>query len=232
MGTPVSALPTPAPFVYRAASDCRPRSASYENGPRHAESGPKLVARLAHQQWRLPRRQGGKRSKSARAAQYRDSPSRTNSAGQAVPAGGLVSLAIPYRAFELRQHAIEKGQGLFKDQVSKIETRCRLTGVENPVHLIASYCKPWRDSNNEERLDGENGLLLRPSIDHLFDRGFIGFEDDGKLNCLTCLSPAIPAAHRNRHRKGWERWGLHKRSKIFSGFPRERGPAAVCAKLT
>jgi putative restriction endonuclease len=24
-------------------------------------------------------------------------------------------------------------------------------------------------------------LLLTPSIDHLFDRGFIGFEDSGKL---------------------------------------------------
>jgi putative restriction endonuclease len=30
-------------------------------------------------------------------------------------------------------------------------------------------------------LDGENGLLLTPSIDHLFDRGFIGFEDNGRL---------------------------------------------------
>jgi hypothetical protein len=53
--------------------------------------------------------------------------------------------------------------------------------VENPVHLVASHCKPWRDATNEERLDGENGLLLTPSIDHLFDRGFIGFEDNGRL---------------------------------------------------
>jgi hypothetical protein len=73
------------------------------------------------------------------------------------------------------------GQGLFKQRVSKIETRCRITGVENFVHLVASHCKPWRDSSNAERLNGENGLLLTPSIDHLFDRGFIGFEDNGTL---------------------------------------------------
>lgn len=73
------------------------------------------------------------------------------------------------------------GQGLFKDRVSKIETKCRITGVKNPTHLIASHCKPWRDATNEERLNGENGLLLTPSIDHLFDRGFIGFEDNGTL---------------------------------------------------
>lgn len=70
-----------------------------------------------------------------------------------------------------------RGQGMFRERVSLIESRCRVTGVENPVHLIASHCKPWRDSTNEERLDGENGLLLTPTIDHLFDRGFIGFED-------------------------------------------------------
>ncbi len=73
------------------------------------------------------------------------------------------------------------GQGLFKERVSTIEKRCRITGVENPVHLIASHCKPWRDSSNEERLNGENGLLLTPSIDRLFDRGFISFEDNGRL---------------------------------------------------
>ena len=74
-----------------------------------------------------------------------------------------------------------KGQGLFKERVSRIESKCRITGVDNPVHLVASHCKPWRDGTNEERLDGENGLLLTPSIDHLFDRGFIGFEDNGRL---------------------------------------------------
>ena len=63
----------------------------------------------------------------------------------------------------------------------QIEKSCRITGVTNPVHLLASHCKPWRDSTNEERLDGENGLLLTPSIDQLFDRGFVGFEDSGDL---------------------------------------------------
>lgn len=89
------------------------------------------------------------------------------------------------------------GQGLFKERVSKIETRCRLTGVENPVHLVASHCKPWRDSTNQERLDGENGLLLTPGIDHLFDRGFIGFENNG----LLIISPVA-------HRPSLQRMGV------------------------
>ena len=74
-----------------------------------------------------------------------------------------------------------RGQGLFKQRVVQIENHCRITGVDKLDHLLASHCKPWRDSTNEERLNGENGLLLTPSIDHLFDRGFIGFEDSGDL---------------------------------------------------
>jgi len=74
-----------------------------------------------------------------------------------------------------------RGQGLFKQRVMEIERSCRITGVTRVEHLRASHCKPWRDATNEERLDGENGLLLTPNADHLFDRGFIGFEDNGDV---------------------------------------------------
>jgi putative restriction endonuclease len=74
-----------------------------------------------------------------------------------------------------------RGQGLFKQRVMQIEDRCRLTGVDRVEHLRASHCKPWRDADNDERLDGENGLLLTPDADHLFDRGFLSFDDDGRV---------------------------------------------------
>jgi len=74
------------------------------------------------------------------------------------------------------------GQGIFKKNVRAIERQCRVTGVDRVEHLIASHTKPWRDCESyEERLDGENGLLLTPSIDHLFDRGFLSFEGHGLL---------------------------------------------------
>ena len=75
-----------------------------------------------------------------------------------------------------------RGQGQFRDEVLKIEKKCRITRVNRPEHLIASHCKPWRECENAyERLDGENGLMLTPTIDHLFDRGFISFENNGEL---------------------------------------------------
>jgi hypothetical protein len=88
----------------------------------------------------------------------------------------------------------------------EVENRCRITGVTNPIHLVASHCKPWRDSSNEERLNGENGLLLTPRIDHLFDRGFIGFEDNGTL----IISPVA-------HRPSLQRMGIDAAAVVKVG---------------
>jgi hypothetical protein len=73
------------------------------------------------------------------------------------------------------------GQGLFKERVVRLERACRITFVDNPAHLIGSHIKPWRECSNDERLEGANGLLLTPNADHLFDRGFISFEDSGDV---------------------------------------------------
>ena len=74
-----------------------------------------------------------------------------------------------------------RGQGLFRQKVARIEHFCRVTRVDRPEHLIASHIKPWRESDNHERLFEGNGLFLTPTIDHLFDRGFISFENSGEL---------------------------------------------------
>lgn len=74
-----------------------------------------------------------------------------------------------------------KGQGKFRQNVEKIETGCRVTGVDSASFLIASHIKPWRDSSNYERLDGHNGLLLSPHIDKLFDQGWITFSASGDV---------------------------------------------------
>lgn len=76
-----------------------------------------------------------------------------------------------------------RGQGLFRKNVEKMEHCCRVTGVMKKTLLIASHIKPWRLCNNSERLDGNNGLLLSPHIDRLFDQGWITFNNNGDLHC-------------------------------------------------
>lgn len=75
-----------------------------------------------------------------------------------------------------------RGQGVFRRKVETVEKHCRITLVNEMTHLRASHIKPWRYCDDHiEKLSGNNGLLLTPSIDHLFDRGFISFDDDGEI---------------------------------------------------
>jgi hypothetical protein len=78
-----------------------------------------------------------------------------------------------------------RGQHVFRERVLQRELACRLTGVDDAAHLRASHIKPWAESDQRERLDGNNGLMLAPHADHLFDRAYISFEDDGKLLVLN-----------------------------------------------
>jgi hypothetical protein len=74
-----------------------------------------------------------------------------------------------------------RGQGIFKSNVRLNEKACRITGITNIKHLIASHIKPWSESSDTEKLNGCNGLLLAPHVDHLFNNGMIGFSDAGDL---------------------------------------------------
>ena len=72
-------------------------------------------------------------------------------------------------------------QGIFRDLLVKRYNRCCLCGVENHTLLIASHIKPWAESEPKEKLDVDNGFLMCPNHDRIFDKGCISFDDDGKI---------------------------------------------------
>jgi putative restriction endonuclease len=80
------------------------------------------------------------------------------------------------------------GQGRFRAALFDLWGGCAITGVTNDLILRASHIKPWRVSTNRERLSPYNGLLLLPHFDHLFDRGFIGFEPHGEMRVSPVLT--------------------------------------------
>lgn len=94
---------------------------------------------------------------------------------QLISAGNLASTEIEQLV------KARRGQGIYRINLQKIEKRCRLTQLADRQLLVASHIKPWKDSTNDERLDGHNGLLLSPHVDRLFDRGHISFADDGSI---------------------------------------------------
>jgi len=89
-----------------------------------------------------------------------------------------------------------RGQGVFRQRVHLLEERCRITGVSSEKLLIASHIKPWKNSDNVERLDGNNGLFLSPHVDKLFNDGFISFTEKGSLLVSPLLdSDVLPKWH-------------------------------------
>lgn len=80
------------------------------------------------------------------------------------------------------------GQGAFRDQVLQIwGSRCCVTGSRTLDAIRASHIKPWRNSDDRERLDPYNGLPLIATFDALFDKGLVTFASDGKLLVLNQL---------------------------------------------
>ena len=82
----------------------------------------------------------------------------------------------------MRLAQVRTKQELFRRRLIDVEKQCRLTRVMDLRFLRASHIKPWSScTQEEERVDGNNGLLLTPHADLLFDRGWISFEDKGQL---------------------------------------------------
>ena len=84
-----------------------------------------------------------------------------------------------------------RGQGLYRRNLEEIEGGCRLTHLLDRRHLVASHIKPWRESDDREKLDGYNGLLFSPHVAHLFDRGYITFTDIGLVLVSRHLNPRV-----------------------------------------
>lgn len=84
-----------------------------------------------------------------------------------------------------------RGQGRFRLNVLAVEKKCRLTGIDLEPFLIASHIKPWSEASDTERLDGDNGLMLAPHADWLFDRGWISFADDGSVLVANSEAKAV-----------------------------------------
>lgn len=81
------------------------------------------------------------------------------------------------------------GQGIFRSDLMKYwEEKCAITGCKLIKILKASHIKPWSRSNNTERLDVYNGLLLVPNLDDVFDKGYISFDDEGKIIISNLMS--------------------------------------------
>jgi hypothetical protein len=74
------------------------------------------------------------------------------------------------------------GQGYYRQEIlEKWSGKCPVTGCNIQEILISSHIVSWSESDDQERLDPENGILLSPNVDALFDRHLISFSDEGNI---------------------------------------------------
>ena len=74
------------------------------------------------------------------------------------------------------------GQGAYRKRIiHRWEYKCAVTNFNKLDILIASHIVPWSKTTDHERLDVNNGLLLSPTYDALFDKHLITFDNKGKI---------------------------------------------------
>lgn len=83
--------------------------------------------------------------------------------------------------------SIRRGQQLFRENLLRsLKAVCPITGLADKrlltsSHIKSSHIKPWAVATDKERLDVYNGFLFSPTVDKLFDRGFITFSASKEL---------------------------------------------------
>ena len=87
-----------------------------------------------------------------------------------------------------RNNRVRSGQLQYKQALYAQYKKCPFTKIDDERLLIASHIKPWAVCNNNEKYDSENGIILSPLFDKLFDRGFISFDDNGDIIISNWLS--------------------------------------------
>lgn len=110
-------------------------------------------------------------------------------------------------------------QRLFRTRLAAADCRCRVTGVTDRNLLRASHIRPWAKSDDRQRQDPNNGLLLAPHVDMLFDAGYLTFEDDGTVRISERVTTDVLKA-----------WGLSEVRKVAAFSSEQAGYLAYHRK--
>jgi len=88
------------------------------------------------------------------------------------------------------------GQGYYrKELIRRFNGKCAVTQSDVEEILIASHIVPWSKSTDDERLDVDNGVLLSPLYDALFDKHLISFTDEGEMLVSNNIEAQMSCLH-------------------------------------
>jgi len=114
----------------------------------------------------------------------------------------------PY-ALNLDREEIKIIRRDFRIALKKIHKKCQITGMK--YGCIASHIKPLiKCRSKDECVDPANGLYLCKTIDEVFDKGWISFDDDGRL----LVSSEFRMKNRDDLRARFSKCWLEGRNKL------------------
>ena len=117
-------------------------------------------------------------------------------------------------------NSVRKGQDKFRIALLEECTFCPITMVNEERLLVASHIKPWAVSNPKERVDPNNGFMLSPLYDALFDKGFITFTDDRHMIISNWLSPANQKRLNLKNNEFYQRLPINDKRKEYLEYHR------------
>lgn len=113
-----------------------------------------------------------------------------------------------------------KGQDKFREALLEECNFCPITMVNDDRLLIASHIKPWAVSSTKEQVDPNNGFMLSPLYDALFDKGFITFTDDRRMKVSNWLSPKNQERLRLKDGEFYQRLPINDERKKYLEYHR------------
>jgi putative restriction endonuclease len=155
---------------------------------------------------------------------YLDEFGQINHPAAGVENGGSESGELPAEEKAVVSRA-RLGQAKYRRALLEECPFCPVTMVTDDRILIASHIKPYSHSSAEEKYDPKNGFMFTPTIDYLFDQGFITFEDNKKILISPWLSkPTISrlglrdqTSYPMLPTEGREKYLSYHRASIFNG---------------
>lgn len=112
---------------------------------------------------------------------------------------------------------------VFRKRLLEKYSHCVLCGVSHQSLLNASHIIPWSDCNGKDRTNVNNGLLLCSGHDRVFDRGYISFDEEGRimisdeLSAEDCLFTNINKNMRIEMNDEMKHFMAYHRAKIYKG---------------
>lgn len=99
-----------------------------------------------------------------------------------------IRLVLTNAAKAIKYRNPREGQEEYRRKLLEECPFCPITMINEESLLIASHIKPWAVSDINERTDPNNGFILSPLYDKLFDRGYISFSNDKRVIISNWLS--------------------------------------------